>query len=72
MGFEASRLEGAGIEQLEGVQQPQNSNLPYQLAQSISNKLSPPLAYPSAVLVIHSVYIIMQAAMLQRLHNRAF
>ncbi len=29
MQFGASRLVGAGIEQLEGVQQPQNSNFPY-------------------------------------------
>ena len=76
-GFEAWRLEGAGIELLEGVQQPQNQNFPYQVAQSIPYKLSPSLAYPSALLVIHTVpstprYISMQVAMLQRLQTRAF
>ena len=53
--FEASRLEGAGFEQLEGVQQPQNLSFPYQTAYSIPNKLRPPLAYASASLVMQSI-----------------
>ena len=55
--FEASKLEGAGNKNWKEYNNPKNENFPYQVAKSsIPNKLNPPLAYPSAALVIHSVY----------------